>query len=96
MKKTGKVLERVMRKILMKIKFKPWQETECSECSDTFQVTRTQTKEFRNLHEIVCSDCKVWNEAYDKGLAHGQSQILTICRVSSIQELHKLLEKIND
>lgn len=46
--------------------FKPWSNTTCDKCGDIFQITRAESKTVTG--SIICSDCKIYEDAYNCGV----------------------------
>ena len=53
--------------------FGTWEKTECDECSAEFQVTRTASKTI--FGRVWCSDCQLYEEAYNKGYADAKQKL---------------------
>lgn len=51
------------------MKFDRWQKTDCEVCRIEFEVTRTEPKEIKGI--IACSDCKLYEKAYNEGYQAG-------------------------
>ena len=45
--------------------FVPWAKADCDQCASEFQVTRCES--FAATGEVICSDCKDYNKAYQDG-----------------------------
>ena len=50
--------------------FDTWAKTECDECAVEFQVTRTVSKTI--FGRVWCSDCQLYEAAYNKGFHDGK------------------------
>jgi hypothetical protein len=48
--------------------FKTWEKTECDNCGQEYQVTRTKPK---TLNRCICGECETYERAYRDGLLHG-------------------------
>ena len=46
-------------------KFSAWSKTECDECSQEFQITRTEPREFKG--DVICNDCEIYAKAFKEG-----------------------------
>ena len=55
---------------MSKIHFQRWQQTECNECGNTFQITRTEELTLEES-EILCGDCQLWHDAHKQGYKEG-------------------------
>ena len=55
------------------VSFGRWEMTTCVDCDNEYQVTRTEPKTLA-LHACVCSDCKLYNDAYQDGFNAAMSK----------------------
>jgi hypothetical protein len=72
-------------------KFDSWQQTECDECGDRYQVTRTMPRE---LERCVCNDCEIYARGYQDGLKHAALKIERI--KANIVDLMKVEDSESD
>lgn len=43
-----------------------WRTDACDRCGNDFQVTRTQTRVVEDGEELVCSDCRIYEDAEEQ------------------------------
>lgn len=57
------------------ITFKAWSKTECCQCGEEYQVTRTEPRT-KLVIECICDECEGYNRGREDGLAESEGVIL--------------------
>ncbi len=68
----------------MNRKFAAWAKTECDECSQEFQITRTEPREFKGA--VICNDCSIFDKAFQEGVKsmNDKTQLANAIRVKML------------